>query len=245
MRIIDLTLPIQSGMPGIPKMPFYDKYPVVAEAVTLKNQEQEEHVTSLGLSVSPECEMGLRSMNTLISTTSHVGTHVDAPLHFFERGQAVDEIPMDKLVGEAVILDVSPKPPGSFVSANDLEKTGVRPGPGQIAVIKTTWTDRMWGNPAFWPEMPYLDPEVGDWILARQVKAVAMDCFPEKAFWRVELKPEERGINHFKWLGAGVIIIQFLTNLSMIKSPRFKLIALPLKVKGADGAPTRVIGIED
>lgn len=232
-------------MPGIPQMPLYDKYPVTVEVVTVKNQEHEDYVSSLGIFISPQCARGGRSMNTFLSTTTHVGTHVDAPLHFFEQGQGVDEIPLDKLVGEAVILDVSPKSPGSFVSADDLEKTGVNPSLGQIPVIKTTWTERMWGKPGFWEEMPYLDPSVGDWILAQRVKAVAMDCFPEKAFWRVPMRPEEAGINHIKWLGAGIIMIQLLTNLSLIKASRFKLIALPLKIKGADGAPARVIGIEE
>ena len=85
---------------------------------------------------------------------------------------------------------------------------------------------------------------VSEWTAARGVAAVAMDCFPEKPFWRMTLLPAERGANHKRWLKAGIPMIQLLTNLGSIGG-RFKLVALPLRLRGMDGAPARVVGIED
>ena len=120
----------------------------------------------------------------------------------------------------------------------------MHPKPGQVAVIKTLWTDRAWGTPEFWDRTVYLDPGVGEWIERHGVAAVAMDCFPEKPFWLMTLEPHERGANHKRWLKAGIPMIQMLTNLGRM-GPRFTIIALPLRLKGMDGSPARVVGIQE
>jgi kynurenine formamidase len=144
---------------------------------------------------------------------------------------------------EAIVLDLTHKGPGEGVTADDLEKTGVKPASHQVPVIKTLWTDRAWGKPDFWSRMVYLDPSVSAWITSFGVPAVAMDCFPEKAWWHVKTEPKERGVNHRTWLSAGVVMVQFVTNLSII-GDRFTMIALPLRLRGMDGSPARVIGLE-
>ena len=72
-----------------------------------------------------------------------------------------------------------------------------------------------------------------------------MDIFPEKALWRgVKLDPGEVWVaNHLALLEKGIPLIQFVTNLSQIGGNRFVLIALPLKIKGGDGSPARVIAL--
>jgi arylformamidase len=243
-RIVDLTLAVESGMAGIPKIPFYDQNPVKVQAVTLVSEEQRVFLQSRRVDVSPDAEVR-GSMSTVFTMNTHIGTHVDAPLHFFSDLASIDEVSLDRIVmREAIVLDVSHKGPDSIVTADDLEKTGVKPEPHQIPVIKTLWTDRKWGTPEFWPQMVCLDPSVGEWIAERRVPAVAMDCFPERPTWRMTLKPEERGVNHKTWLKAGILMIQFLTNLSSI-GDRFTLFALPLRLKGMDGSPARVVGFEE
>jgi kynurenine formamidase len=243
-RIVDLTLPLKTGMAGIPKIAFYDQYPTRVQAVTVVNEAQRATLIADGVDVLADAP-AINSMNTVLTLNTHIGTHIDAPRHFYAEGAAIDAIPLDRLVmREAIVLDVSHKPAGEGVTASDLEATGIKPGPNQIAVIKTQWTDRAFGKPEFWDNTIYLDPSVGEWVEARGVAAVAMDCFPEKPFWRMTLTPTERGANHKRWLKAGIPMIQMLTNLGGI-APRFTLVALPLRLDGMDGAPARVIGIED
>jgi kynurenine formamidase len=242
-RIVDLTLPVTSGMAGIPKIAFYEQYPTRVQAVTVINEEQRVTLAAEGVDVLPDAP-AVNSMNTVFTLNTHIGTHIDAPRHFYADGAAITDIALERIVmREAIVLDVSHKAAGEGVTADDLDRTGVEPGPGQIAVIKTLWTDRAFGKPEFWGNTIHLEPSVGEWIERRQVSAVAMDCFPEKPFWRMSLTPAERGANHKRWLKAGIPMIQMLTGLNGI-APRFTLIALPLKLNGMDGAPARVIGIE-
>lgn len=243
MKIIDLTLPVETGMSGIPKIAFYDENPVKVEAVTVVNEDQRAMLLREGVSLRADAA-AVNSMNTVFTLNSHVGTHIDAPRHFYDNGASIDQTPLDRiLLRDAVVIDVSHKKPGEPVTAEDLEASGVRPANGEIAVIKTCWTDRAWGRPEFWDAPIHLEPSVGVWIERCGVAAVAMDCFPEKPFWLQQLRPEERGANHKLWLKNGIPMIQMLTNLDAIAS-RFQLIALPLKLKGMDGSPARVVGIE-
>lgn len=243
-RIVDLTLPVTSGMAGIPKIAFYEQYPTRVQAVTVVNEDQRATLAARGVDMLADAP-AINSMNTVLTLNTHIGTHIDAPRHFYADGAAIDEVPLDRMVmREAVVLDVSHKSAGEGVTAQDLEATGTGVRPGQIAVIKTLWTDRAFGKPEFWDNTIYLDPSVGEWVEARGVAAVAMDCFPEKPFWRMTLTPAERGANHKRWLKAGTPMIQMLTGLGGI-APRFTLVALPLRLDGMDGAPARVIGIED
>jgi arylformamidase len=243
-RIVDLTLPVTSGMIGIPKIAFYNQYPTRVQAVTVVNEEQRATLASEGVDVLAEAP-AIGSMNTVFTLNTHIGTHIDAPRHFYTDGAAVSDISLDRIVmREAVVLDVSHKVAGEGVTADDLERTGIKPGPGQIAVIKTLWTDRAFGKPEFWNNTIHLEPSVGEWIQHQDVSAVAMDCFPEKPFWLMTLTPAERGANHKRWLKAGIPMIQMLTALNRI-APKFTLIALPLNLQGMDGAPARVIGVEN
>jgi arylformamidase len=244
MRIVDLTLPVVSGMAGIPKIPFYDKYPTRIQAVTVVNEDQRALLGRERVDLLADAP-AIGSMNTVIALNTHVGTHIDAPRHFYADGEAIDRMPLDRMVlRKAVVIDMSQKGAGEGVTAADLDRAGAAPAAGEIAVIKTLWTDRAWGKPEFWQDTIYLDPSVGAWMEARGVAAVAMDCFPEKPFWRMTLTPEERGANHKRWLKAGIPLIQMLTNLDRI-APRFRLVALPLRLEGMDGSPARVIGIEE
>jgi arylformamidase len=242
-RIIDLTLPVVSGMAGIPNIPLYDKYPVKVQAVTVVNEAQRASLQREGVDLLADAPV-TNSMNTVLTLNTHIGTHVDAPRHFIADGGSVDNLPLDRLVmRDAVVIDVSGKQAGEGVTADDLQNAGTKPAPGQVAVIKTLWTNRAWGKPEFWHNTVYLDPSVSEWTMAHGVAAVAMDCFPEKPFWRMQLTPAERGANHRRWLGSGVPMVQLLTNLDKIGN-RFTLIALPLRLAGMDGSPARVVGVE-
>jgi arylformamidase len=242
-RIVDLTLPVVTGMAGIPNIAFLEDYPVTVRAVTLVSDQQRALLAREGVDHLADAPV-TGNMNTVFTLNTHIGTHIDAPRHFLADGGPIDELPLDRLVmREAVVLDLSYKQAGAGITGADLERTGVVPVPGQVAVIKTLWTDRAWGKAAFWSDPVHLEPSVSEWTTARGVVAVAMDCFPEKPFWRMIVPSAERGANHKLWLKAGIPMIQLLTNLDHI-GDRFTLVALPLRLKGMDGSPARVVGIE-
>src|SRR5688572_10303312 len=104
MKIVDLTLPVVTGMAGIPRISFYDKNPVKVEAVTVVSEEQRSFLQRQGVDVRANAE-AVNSMNTVFTLNSHVGTHIDAPRHFFEQGASIDQTPLDKLLlREAVVI---------------------------------------------------------------------------------------------------------------------------------------------
>jgi arylformamidase len=81
-RIVDLTLPVTSNMAGIPKIAFYDQYPTQVQAVTVVNEEQRATLASEGVDVLVEAH-ATGSMNTVLMLNTHIGTHIDAPRHFY------------------------------------------------------------------------------------------------------------------------------------------------------------------
>jgi arylformamidase len=244
-RVVDLTLPIASNMAGIPGIKTYADNPSRVTIVTAISEAQKELLRAEGLTLSNNLVVNGRSMISVLSILVHNGTHIDAPRHMIDKGHPVDQIPLAQVVKEGVLINLPHKGANSSVSVKDILDTGVDFGPDRIPVIHTGWTEKMWGKPEFWTQMPYLEPGVGELMAKKGVSAVAMDVFPEKALWRgVKLDPGEVWIaNHLALLEKGIPLIQFVTNLSQIGNNRFVLVAAPLNIKGADASPARVIAL--
>jgi arylformamidase len=244
-RIVDLTLPIESNMPGIPGVKTYSDNPSSVKVIAAMTEVQKELLRAEGMTLGNDLVVNGRSMISIVSILVHNGTHVDAPRHMIEKGDPIDRVPLTQVVGEAVLVDLTHKGPNSSVSAKDILDTAAELGPDLIPVLNTGWTERMWGKPEFWDQMPYLEPGVGDLMVEKSVPAVAMDVFPEKPLWRgVKLDPGEVWVaNHIALLENNIPMIQFLTNLSQIGKSRFFMAALPLRVKGGDASPARVIAL--
>lgn len=244
-KVVDLTLPIESRMPGIPGIKAYDDNPSMVSVIAAMTEAQKGILQGEGMSLSDKLVLNGRSMISVLSILVHNGTHIDAPRHMMERGYPVDQVPLGQLAKEGVLINLSGKGPNASISVKDILDTGVELGPNRIPVINTGWAERMWGKPEFWTQMPYLEAGVGDLMASKGVPAVAMDVFPEKPLWRgVKLDPGEVWVrNHLALFEKGIPLIQFVTNLSQIGTGRFVLVALPLKIKGGDASPARVVAL--
>ena len=86
-----LTLPVTSGMAGIPKIAFYEQYPTRVQAVTVVNEEQRATLVSEGVDCLQDAP-AINSMNTVITLNTHIGTHIDAPRHFYADGASISDI---------------------------------------------------------------------------------------------------------------------------------------------------------
>ena len=246
-RVVDLTLPIESNMPGIPGLKSYAENPSSVTVIAAITEAQKELLRAEGMTLSNNLAVNGRSMISILSILVHNGTHIDAPRHMIDKGRPVDQVPLEQVAKEAVLIDLPNKGPNSTVSVKDILDTGVEFGPNLIPVIHTGWTEKTWGKPEFWEQMPYLEAGVGELMAKKNVSAVAMDVFPEKAIWRgVKLDPGEVWVaNHLALLEKGIPMIQFVTNLSQIGKGRFVLIAAPLRIKGGDASPARVIALAE
>ena len=244
-RVVDLTLPIESNMPGIPGIKTYADNPSKVDVVTAITEAQKSQLQAEGMTLNSNLAVNGRAMISVLSILVHNGTHIDAPRHMMEKGAPIDQMPLGQLVKEGVLINVPNKGPNSVVTVKDIEESRVELGPNRIPVIHTGFTEKTWGKPEFWTQMPYLEAGVGALMASKGVPAVAMDVFPEKPLWRgVKLDPGEVWVaNHLALFEKGIPLIQFVTNLSLIGTNKFVLIALPLNIKGGDASPARVVAL--
>lgn len=200
----------------------------------------------LGLQVEFETTFTYEDVNWQGSTMHmfcHYGTHVDAPNHFVADGKGIDEVPLQSLLGAAAVVDLSDHGEAGEILGDTLEDRGRHVRPGDIAILRTDWSDQHWGTDVFWKNGPYLGASGADWLVERGVKAVVYD-FSEEFVVR---NPGFRGedcIVHHKILGNDIYNIEYVRGLGRISAPRVTLIALPLRLVGMDGSPSRVVALE-
>ncbi len=178
---------------------------------------------------------------TEISFGSHTGTHVDAPCHFISGTNSVDLIPLDRFVGEAVILDVS-KALAEGITDIDLEKQSDKVRRGDIVLLYTgtsdKWNGEVEGGGAQ-TDFSYLEYSAAAWMVQHEIKCVGIDSFSIEKFGSKE------GLAHKELLSKGVGIIENLnSNLKKIAGKRMFLMCMPLLLEGIDAAPARAILFE-
>jgi len=244
-RVVDLTLPIESNMAPIPGFKAYADNPSRVNVISSITEAQKEAQRAEGMTLSSNHEVNNRAMITVLSILVHNGTHIDAPRHMVEKGIPIDQMPVSQFVKEGVLINLPGKGPNSVVTVKEVAESGVEIRPNTIVMINTGWTDRMWGKPGFWEQMPYLERGVAEYVANKGAAGLAIDVFPEKPLWRgVKLDPGEVWIaNHLALMQKNLPLIQFVTNLSQIGNGRFTVVAIPLAIKGGDASPVRVIAL--
>lgn len=169
----------------------------------------------------------------------HFGTHVDAPSHVHSDGNSMEKIPLEDLLGDAVVIDVSDRRDNVPITADllqsGLKKRGADLRPGDIALIRA-WA-RGWLDEGFY-ECRGINGEATDWLIDHGVKAVGIDL----ATLDDRLDPIRPA--HVRLLKRNIPIIENLANLDQIRASRFHFIGLPLRIRGLTGSPIRAIAIE-
>ncbi len=166
---------------------------------------------------------------TALQMGTHTGTHVDAPRHFFDGTPGVDQLPLDVLVGPALVVDI----PGSRrgIEASDFDGVELA---GDTRVLLRTANSALWESPVFHTDFAFLDESGARWLLDRGVRLVGIDYLSIEQYKRAGAPV------HHLLLGAGVVIVEGL-NLSQVAAGRYEMFCLPLDISGADGAPARVV----
>jgi len=176
----------------------------------------------------------------MIIMGDHAGTHVDSPYHFHPEklDKTIDKLPLDKFIGEAVLIDVSFKQPDEPVTMDVLRKAlkeqEIEVKEGDIVLF------RIWpgfGEKGWW-DYNGLTEDVAKWLIDKKVKAVGVNT-------GLDYRYEMRRIVHVTLLGAEIPGIELLVNLEKIKKKRFLFIGLPLKLRGATASPIRAVAVVD
>ena len=214
-RVVDLSHAIEPTTPVFPGDPPVD-------------------VTVVESSLDPPIS-GRRRLNcSRIGLIVHVGTHMDAPFHFFEAGETIDRVPLDCCVGPAVLVDLRHLAAGEEIGPEHLKTRAEKLSETRKAVLHTGWS-RQWGKSEYFTEHPCISAEGAQFLIDCGVHLVGVDT-PS-----VDRPPFPA---HMALLGKGVLIVENLTNLAAIEDEVFQIHVLPLKIAGRDGSPVRAIATE-
>lgn len=207
-QIWDITIPIQPGMPVWPGDP-----PVVIEPVS-------------SITGGDGCNVSLYHMS------SHTGTHIDPPLHFFSDGAPLEEVPLRQMIGSCFVADLTGAE--TSITPADLEAAEIPPHTERL-LLKTR-NSELWENPchAFHPEFIDLSLAGAAWTIDRGIRCVGID------YLSIEGPENPECPVHRSLLSSAVVIIEGL-DLREIVSGEYHLLCLPLKTVKGDGAPARVL----
>jgi kynurenine formamidase len=190
------------------------------------------------------------------SAAEHGGTHVDAPIHFAEGTETVDEIPLSRLIGRTVVIDVSNKAledPDYQVGIDDFrawENENDRIPDDSIVLLNT-------GYSKYWPDkvkymgtekrgeeaikdlhFPGLDPEAAKWLIEnRRLKAIGLDTAS------IDYGQSQLFKSHVTLFKNSVPAFENVANLDKLPAKGAIVFALPMKIKGGSGGPLRIVAI--
>jgi kynurenine formamidase len=180
----------------------------------------------------------------------HGGTHLDAPIHFAERGATAEAVPLERLAGPAVVVDLrrAQSDPDALLSPADVtgfEKRHGRIEPGTLVLVRTGWADR-------WPDrrrylgddtpgdasrlhFPGVSAEAARLLVERNVAAVGIDTAS------IDHGPSRDFMAHQVLSAAGVPIFENVASMAALPPRGALVIALPMKIAAGSGAPLRIV----
>lgn len=209
MPTIDLSLPIRNAQPTFPGDP--------------------------AVRIAPHGTLAKAGYNiTALSFSTHCGTHLDAPRHFFDEGPAVDEIPLERFHGPAVLVDLGVLAASTPITVDLLAPHAPKFYPGATVLIRTGW-DAAWGSDRYFRDYPSLTPGAARWIARRRIGLLGLDTPSPGQAWKEThealLDPER-----------AIVLVECLCNLDRLPAG-FHFAAFPLAIAGADGSPVRAVAI--
>lgn len=204
-RIYDISVPIRSGGLVYPGNPEID------------------------ISLQQAVAKGAGANVSAIRFGSHTGTHADASRHFFDDGQTVDRIPLERLIGRAVLI----KFPESLrsIGADDLRAHDFK---DQKRVLIGTRNSALLSQKQFVPDYTYLAPDGAQYLVDQGVELVGVDYLSIEQFHSGHHRTHRTLLEH------SVVIIEGL-DLSAPPAGEYEFICLPLRIEGCDGAPARAV----
>jgi len=215
MKIIDLTLTISNKIPAFPGSPQPNFIPW-------------EKIKDDGYNLE------------LLFLSSHTGTHLDAPYHFLEKGSKIHEISLKKLVSNAVLIK-SRKKRNETITKTDIQKFEKKHGKIESFSSVVFWTgwQRNLQKDSYFTKNPGLSVSAANYLASKKIGLVGIDS-PS-----IDLGTDFKFPVHQIFAKKGMLIVENLANLEKIKSSKFHLVVLPLKLKGATGSPVRAIAFVD
>jgi arylformamidase len=171
-----------------------------------------------------------------VSMWSHVGTHLEAPYHYFRDREDVSRVRLESVVGECTLLQFTDRGPGEAVTADDLAERGGDVRRGDIVFVRT---DQGHYRTPQSHDRPYFTEEAIGWLVEKGISCLGVDCSG------IEARGTPGQPNHVRLFEHGIPLIEHLTGLDRLASTRFFVVAVPWRVRGLDASPVAVVAFED
>lgn len=219
-KVVDLTQPIHTNMPVFP--------------MVLK--------THLGVYLGHKDTLrpgNISSQTNILVMSDHAGTHVDAPLHFNPEGTGIDQMPVEAMVGNAVLLDYSAKKTGESVSTEEVKAGLAKIGVDQADlkfVLFRTGADRLYGSDDYWGRYLEIKADLVEWMLDQGILVFGVDAST---------------VDHAKDRATHMLMrkrlcyhMENLTNFDKLPVDRpFIFICAPLLMKNSSASPFRALAL--
>ena len=213
MKILDLTLTVSDKIPTFPGSPQPTFIPW-------------ENIKDDGYNLE------------LLFLSSHTGTHLDAPYHFIENGTKIHEISPNRLIRDAVLIK-SRKKSGQAITKTAIlkfEKIHEKIPNGSTVIFWTGW-QKMLHDDSYFIKNPGLSTTAAKYLVSKKTNLVGIDS-PS-----IDFQASKQFSVHHLFSKNGILILENLANLEKIKSWKFQLVVLPLKLKNATGSPVRAVAV--
>lgn len=214
MKIIDLTQPIYNACPG---------WPTYGETT-----------------VTHETLVGIHGYTSeIVRLNTHTATHLDAPFHFFPELATIDQLPLEKFVGTAVIVNLSGIGACHPIGVEDLLPYESKITEGSIVLLCTGWYKKRGYTKEYYNDWPYLSESGAEWLLQKGVKGVGIDGMSMGGWYEGTGRP-----CHEVLLSKGVWLLEELCFSDEVLSyEEVELHAVPLKLTGCGGSPCRAYAV--
>lgn len=174
-----------------------------------------------------------------INMASHTGTHIDAPAHVISGGKTLDQFPVEKFTGKAMVVPCEDR---KEIGLDFLQGFEEKISQVEFVLFRTGWSKK-WGTEAYYQNCPTLTREAAEWLAGFDLKAIGFDSFSSD-FMDTPGRPGPRTLpNHFIFLPKEILLIESLANLDQLPDEIFMFFCLPLKIENADGSPVRAIAV--
>lgn len=206
-RIFDVTVPLSPTLPVWPGDPH----------LQLESRSQ--------IADGAQCNV------TSLTCSVHTGTHVDAPVHFFDGAKGVETLPLEILMGPVTVIDVgnaSEITPDAVDAVQFMDST-------RRVFFKST-NSQLWDDlkHTFYENFVALSPEAAQRVVERGIHLIGVDYLSVQRF------QDKEPWTHYTLLKANVILVEGL-DLREVEPGHYDLVCLPLKIQGCDGSPARVV----
>ena len=215
MRLLDLSQPLFDGAPNCPAHP------------------------PVAIRTAPHGGEDLASWQMEFwNFASHSGSHLDAPRHKIAGGKTLDQIPLDRFVGRALLADLRGLAPRSPLGKAQLAPHLPADLNDAIVLLATGWGQKRAKTEEWLHQSPFLTPEGAQFLVEKGVRGVGIDHFSIGG-----IQEPQNAQTHTVLLGAEIWILEelcFSDEVFALSWPQ-TLLALPLNTPGASGAPCRPV----